>query len=250
MNYQNIYNQIIERAKTRILEGYKEKHHIIPRCLGGDNIKGNLVLLTAREHLICHLLLCEIYPENDKLKIALWLMVINKNKKKYQRYKISSRMYEKLKKENAIIISKIHKNKKLSKETKLKISKANSKPKPLYFKEIAKKSRKNKRHSEETKLKMSLNSKIKGLPRSIKIKLKISKSLKKIDFSNRNLNISKIKSIPIKQYDLKNNFIREWKSATEAGKELNIGNSDITSVCKNRQKTSGGYIWRYSNYRD
>ena len=41
MNYQKIYNQIIERAKTRQLEGYKEKHHILPRCMGGldiDNI--------------------------------------------------------------------------------------------------------------------------------------------------------------------------------------------------------------------
>jgi hypothetical protein len=38
MNYQKIYNQIIERAQNRILEGYVEKHHIIPKCLGGlDN---------------------------------------------------------------------------------------------------------------------------------------------------------------------------------------------------------------------
>ena len=30
MNYQKIYSQIIERAKNRQLEGYKEKHHILP----------------------------------------------------------------------------------------------------------------------------------------------------------------------------------------------------------------------------
>ena len=30
MNYERIYNAIIERAKTRQLEGYKERHHIIP----------------------------------------------------------------------------------------------------------------------------------------------------------------------------------------------------------------------------
>jgi len=56
MNYQKIYDQIIERAKNRKLEGYKEKHHIIPKCLGGPDNKENLVELTAREHFLCHLL--------------------------------------------------------------------------------------------------------------------------------------------------------------------------------------------------
>ena len=50
MDYQKIYDQIIERAKNRQLEGYKEKHHIIPKCVGGTNDKENLVELTAREH--------------------------------------------------------------------------------------------------------------------------------------------------------------------------------------------------------
>ena len=60
MNYQRIYNQIIERAKTRQLNCYKEKHHIIPRCIGGKDIN-NIVELTAKEHFLCHRLLCEIY---------------------------------------------------------------------------------------------------------------------------------------------------------------------------------------------
>jgi hypothetical protein len=80
MDYQRIYNQIIERAKTRQLDGYKEKHHIVPKCLGGSNDKINLVELTAREHFICHVLLCEIYPKENKLKHALFLMAIGKQK--------------------------------------------------------------------------------------------------------------------------------------------------------------------------
>ena len=56
MNYQKIHDAIIERAKTRKLEGYKERHHIIPRCLGGTDDNENLVDLTAREHFIIHLL--------------------------------------------------------------------------------------------------------------------------------------------------------------------------------------------------
>ena len=43
MRYEYIYNQITERAKNRVLVGYNEKHHIIPKCLGGDNSKENLV---------------------------------------------------------------------------------------------------------------------------------------------------------------------------------------------------------------
>ena len=52
MNYQRIYDQIINRAKERTLEGYKEKHHIIPKCMGGSNEKQNLIELTAKEHFI------------------------------------------------------------------------------------------------------------------------------------------------------------------------------------------------------
>ena len=33
---------------------YYENHHILPKSLGGDNSKDNLVNLTAREHFICH----------------------------------------------------------------------------------------------------------------------------------------------------------------------------------------------------
>lgn len=124
MNYQRIYNQIIERAKERILEGYKEKHHILPKCLGGSNDKSNLVELTAREHFLCHRLLCEIYPKNDKLWYALFLMAIGKNRhSKTDPYKISSRTYEFLK---LNFIENI-KKKTISEDQKSKISKANSK---------------------------------------------------------------------------------------------------------------------------
>lgn len=62
MNYQKIYNNIINRAKMRTLEGYRETHHIIPRCLGGNDSPSNLVDLTPEEHYICHLLLVKINP--------------------------------------------------------------------------------------------------------------------------------------------------------------------------------------------
>lgn len=76
MNWQKIYNDIINRSKDRglnkkELEGYYEIHHIIPKCLGGTNDKDNLVLLTVKEHIICHLLLTRIYPNNSKLLFSV-----------------------------------------------------------------------------------------------------------------------------------------------------------------------------------
>jgi len=91
MNYEKIYNQIIDRAKDRKLEGYKENHHIIPKCMGGDNNKDNLAELTAKEHFICHRLLVEIYPNNKKLIFALWGMC--NQDKDGKRYKVSSITY-------------------------------------------------------------------------------------------------------------------------------------------------------------
>lgn len=40
-------------------------------------------------------------------------------------------------------------------------------------------------------------------------------------------------------------FIKEWKSMTCAGNELNIHNSNISFVCRGKGKTSGGFKWKY-----
>jgi hypothetical protein len=95
MDFQIIYNKICERGKKRVLESYVEKHHITPKCMGGDNLKENITYLTPKEHFLCHQLLCEIYPNNLKLLYALWLMSIGK-KRNVENYKISSRVYERL----------------------------------------------------------------------------------------------------------------------------------------------------------
>lgn len=70
MNYAKIYNNLIGRAKNRVLSGYVERHHIIPRCMGGGDDISNLVALTAEEHFIAHQLLVKMYPSNYKLVYA------------------------------------------------------------------------------------------------------------------------------------------------------------------------------------
>lgn len=66
MDYQKHYDLLIKKAKSRILEGYIERHHIIPKCFGGSNEHENLVELTAREHFIAHLLLYKMQTEKRK----------------------------------------------------------------------------------------------------------------------------------------------------------------------------------------
>jgi hypothetical protein len=75
MDYQAHYDKLISRSKNRVLEGYYEKHHIIPRCLGGSDNKNNIVNLTPEEHYVAHQLLVKIYPNNAKLINAAVMMI-------------------------------------------------------------------------------------------------------------------------------------------------------------------------------
>lgn len=160
MNYEKIYHQIVVRAKNRILECYTEKHHIIPRCMGGSDDKENLVSLTAREHFVCHRLLVQIYPNNSKLKFALWAMC-NMKSKRQSRYLPSSRVYESIKIEVIKLISEKKKGVKLSEEHKRKTSetlKGKKRPQEVVDKMV--KTRKENggwNHSEETKNKIRSN---------------------------------------------------------------------------------------------
>ena len=61
MDYQKHYDQLIYKARMTPYNGYTEIHHIIPRCLGGDNSPSNLVKLSAKQHFVAHHLLFKIY---------------------------------------------------------------------------------------------------------------------------------------------------------------------------------------------
>jgi len=106
MHYIKIYDNIIEKAKTRKLEDYGEKHHIIPKCLGGNNLEENLVKLSFREHFICHWLLCKIYPNDMKILHAFSSMIrVSQTNSKRWEY-LTSRHFEIVKRLHAPIIGK------------------------------------------------------------------------------------------------------------------------------------------------
>ena len=102
MNYIKTYYDIINKAKTRglnkrVLNYYTEKHHILPKCyfksVKAASYSENLVLLTAREHYICHYLIWK-FNKDPKMLLALYRMM-NGNKIKYSN--LTSKEYEVLK---------------------------------------------------------------------------------------------------------------------------------------------------------
>jgi hypothetical protein len=143
--YTNWYFSIVETAQLKNRKKksrkdpeyeYFENHHILPRSLGGSNEGKNLVLLTAKEHFVCHMLLCKMVTENTdeyyKMTYAIHALLSadrdgNLKSKLSFREIIALREYFYFQKS---VRSKGKNNpffgKKHSKETKEKISKANA----------------------------------------------------------------------------------------------------------------------------
>ena len=92
--YTTWYYSNINHAISRTLQGYTEKHHIIPKSLGGTNCLSNLVILTAREHYICHLLLTKMTIGDARFKMSYALMMMSIGNRYNQRYNLNNRQYE------------------------------------------------------------------------------------------------------------------------------------------------------------
>jgi len=130
--YLKEYYEIIENNKIIDKKSqYCEKHHIIPKSLGGSDEKNNIVYLTAGDHFKCHKLLTKFTSgtDNGKMWNAVWRMM-NKQCHAHERdYIFTDKEYE----EARIKHAKAH-SKRMSKENN-----------PFY----------GKTHTKETKEKMS-----------------------------------------------------------------------------------------------
>lgn len=74
MNYARIYGEFIRhRRALDTSSGYFEKHHVVPRSLGGGDDAENIVRLSPSDHLFAHLLLAKIHGGEQWL--AVWCMV-------------------------------------------------------------------------------------------------------------------------------------------------------------------------------
>lgn len=91
----------MNKASNRILVTYKESHHKIPKCIGGTNLKSNLVDLTPEEHYVAHQLLVKMYPNNKLLVHAAVMMTV------YSKNNIrNNKLYGWLRRKNSEEISK------------------------------------------------------------------------------------------------------------------------------------------------
>lgn len=113
--YSRTYFQIIERNIGAKHNGYFERHHIIPRSLGGQNKNDNLVDLTAREHFICHWLLTKMFPvdsaEYKKMCLAFGMMLWARSDSHQRNYAINSKTYERLRQQLSAFMSEFQSGK-------------------------------------------------------------------------------------------------------------------------------------------
>lgn len=65
MDYKAAYDRLIRRARNKYPFGTSERHHILPRSMGGTDDWDNLVRLSPREHYVAHLLLFRMGNENQ-----------------------------------------------------------------------------------------------------------------------------------------------------------------------------------------
>jgi NUMOD3 motif len=201
--YTNWYQNIITNAKERVLVNtYTETHHIIPRSLGGDDSKENLVKLTAKEHFLCHYLLTKMTSGPDQIKMCFAFNAFRRSSNNQER-QITGQRYEIIRRSVSVARSQFLKGntynlgKKrgpLSEETKKKISEA-KKGKPMSEEQKIKISNATigRSKSEETKQRMRKpkptghGEKVRqarlGTTLSAETRLKISQSHKKLNKS-------------------------------------------------------------------
>lgn len=258
MDYKKHYDSLMEKSKNRVLPKnvYSERHHIKPRCLGGDNSKENVVRLLPKEHYIAHLLLFKLYPNNNKLAFAFWMMC-NGNLSKNRQYVVSNKIYEEIRSKFIELVKQrepFFKGKKHSEESKQKNRIAH----------IGKATWNGKRHSEESKKKMSqsaLGKKVsettrkkmgdskRGIKFSKEHKMKLSESAKGENNNYvrylKRTGLPHVNSKPVIQFSLDGKIIKEWVNANIASKELNLSYKAINGCLIGKSKTSQGYIWKY-----
>ncbi len=256
MNYEKIYNQIIENAKTlNRVKGKDmifENHHILPKSIGGGNNKENLVLLTPKEHYICHRLLVQIYRGTNnqfKMYYAMWCMINGLGK---NRHITSSKIYEKLRIEMSKVVGgngpdnrKIIEQYSLdgnliqvfssAKEASKKLGLSNSPIEACARGEI--------------KSSGGFNWKYKDSEKKIEpiFHKKSGRKTGSIPWNkNKKFNLGCVKNTKkILQYSLSGDFIKEWNCISEASNELKINRGSIENCANNKSKSAGNFNWKY-----
>ena len=260
MDYKKCYynlissRQLLDRVKGSGI--YYESHHILPKSLGGDNSKENLVLLTFKEHFIAHLLLSKMYDGDIKRKMCYALWRMSKGSSKHERI-VSASQYKTCREAER----EAKKNHVVSEQTRLKISLGNKGKKRTPEMIEAHRNRiKGTTHttSEETKEKISLAQKGKkhsperieknrishiGLKQSEESKKKKSEKLTGIPRPQEVIDKIRMNN-PLKRKIIDSNGVI-YESISEAVKILGLEHSNVSAICNGRRKITMGYSFKF-----
>ena len=265
--YDQYINRILKtRDNIRLIQYYQERHHIKPKCLGGNNNKQNLIWLFAEEHYYAHKMLAKENPHEKKLVYPWWKMSTDGIRKitaqdykeakesfikvvkgipltEEQKAKLSQSFKEKYKKEKHPWIGRKH-----SEESKKKISEnhadVNGQNNPNYGKQCSEETKKKigkankgkqpwlgKHHTEESKNKMSESKK------GIKWSKERKQSFKPI-VGEKNKHSKQIKCV-------ETGIV--YISVKEASKQTGFDKSSIAQCARGETKTCHNYHWEYIN---
>lgn len=126
--YTKTYMKIVYHAKNRSKNDgvFYERHHIIPKSMGGNNSKENIILLKPKEHYVVHHLLTKMCEgvNSTKMNYAFWKM--NIRYKKEGCISINFTTYEKIRQKQQQNMSKTMTGRFVSEQAKEAVRKSNS----------------------------------------------------------------------------------------------------------------------------
>ena len=260
MDYQKIYNQLIQKAQSenRVkVEGgtYYEAHHILPKCIGGGGKTSqwrthpNIILLTAREHFIAHRLLYAIHPHNEKIRQALWAM---SNQREGGRvYKVSSRLYEVLRITHVDWLKhrRVITQESAERSRQAAIDRGNQPVDQYTLTGIYIRNWKSVKAIQQ-ELDINVSSNIRGVVSQAggfiwvrqgqdpKVHVARVEQVKSFREANR-------KSVI--QCTTAGDVVKIWPSIREASMTLTINRAYIKKVLEGEWKTAGGFVWKYKS---
>jgi hypothetical protein len=265
--YEKFINNILEtRGRFACGEEYCERHHILPKCMGGTDDNENLIDLYAREHFEAHKLLAQENPNNHKLVYAWHCMSVMYSDNQ-ERYELTPEEYE----EARVVFSKTisenflgsgnpfygkHHSDDVCEALSAKLSGENN---PMYGKHLSDETRNKLSESAKDRFKDVNNHPMYGKRHSDSSKRKMSESHKNISEETRQKMRDAWKTrIPATEETRekirvatsgKNNpraqavycieLDEYFWGATEAAEKYNICKSSISQCCKGKLRHAG-----------